>query len=316
MSRSCPKLSLVVPCFNEEQMIAETIVRLKRVLSGLIDKGEIQGDSAIYFIDDGSTDRTWEIISESGGGLVKGVRLSRNYGHQLALLAGLNHVSGNTDCAISIDADLQQDEAAIPLFIDKYKSGADIVFGVREDRKTDGIFKKWTALLFYKLMEYMGTPLIRNHADYRLTSDVALHVLGEYSEANVFLRGVFADMGLQRDYVTFSVKEREAGESKYTFRKMVSFALHGISSFSVAPLRIISLLGIVIFGASALMGLYILMRNLLVGDTVPGWASTTLPIYFIGGLQMLSIGVIGEYVGNIYTQTKARPRYIVRGILD
>ena len=225
-------------------------------------------------------------------------------------------MSEQVDCAISIDADLQQDEKAIPEFIKKFKSGADIVFGIREDRESDNFLKKITALVFYKIMERLGTPLIRNHADYRLTSRKSLEILRSYNESTVFLRGIFADMGLPRDFVTFSVKKRSLGVSKYTLKKMIAFAVHGISSFSVAPLRVISLMGFIIFSLSALMGFYILFRSLFIGDTVPGWASTTLPIYFLGGLQMLCLGVVGEYIGNIYMEAKSRPKYIISERLD
>lgn len=318
MSRSCPITAIVVPCFNEQEGLPRTLSVLTRLIAVLVEKGEIDPASFVFFVDDGSRDGTWRILEdankESSG--VKAIRLSRNFGHQQALLAGLLSVRGQVDCAISIDADLQQDVDMIPEFIAKYREGAEIVFGVREDRASDSWVKKWTALGFYRLMEALGTPLIKNHADYRLTSNIALDTLHEYRENNVFLRGIFADMGLPRDFVRFFVKEREAGRSKYTIGRMIVFALHGVSSFSVAPLRIISFLGFIIFSFSAVMGLYILYRNIVIGDTIPGWASTALPIYFLGGLQTLCIGILGEYIGNIYGEVKSRPKYIINQRLE
>ena len=303
-------LSIVVPCYNEAETLPQTIEKLLAVLADLTASSIVSDSSFIYFIDDGSQDNTWEIVKSyhEKNERIKGVRLSKNFGHQQALLAGLHAVSEQVDCAISIDADLQQDEKAIPEFIKKFKSGADIVFGIREDRESDNFLKK--------IMERLGTPLIRNHADYRLTSRKSLEILRSYNESTVFLRGIFADMGLPRDFVTFSVKKRSLGVSKYTLKKMIAFAVHGISSFSVAPLRVISLMGFIIFSLSALMGFYILFRSLFIGDTVPGWASTTLPIYFLGGLQMLCLGVVGEYIGNIYMEAKSRPKYIISERLD
>ena len=313
-----PILSIVVPCYNEADGIALTIEKLQAVLAELTGSAIVDENSFIFLVDDGSQDNTWELIKayHENNEKVRGIRLSRNFGHQQALLAGLHAVSEHVDCAISIDADLQQDEKVIPEFINKFKNGADIVFGIREDRDTDSLLKKMTALAFYKIMERLGTPLVRNHADYRLTSKKSLEVLKRYGESTVFLRGIFADMGLPSDLVMFSVKERTAGVSKYTLKKMIAFAVHGISSFSVAPLRIISFMGFIIFSLSALMGFYILFRSLIIGDTVPGWASTTLPIYFLGGLQMLCLGVAGEYIGNIYIEAKSRPKYIISERLD
>lgn len=318
MNRTCPILSIVVPCFNEAETLPDTIHKLCAVIGNLVENGSIDSSSFIYFIDDGSNDATWNLLIDAHKTLpnVKALRLSRNFGHQSALLAGLLDVKDKVDCAISIDADLQQDEAAIPEFIEKYVAGAEIVFGIRKDRSTDSYLKKWSALIFYRLMEYFGTPLIANHADYRLTSKEALNALSQYRENSIFLRGIFPDMGLDSDYVYFDVKDRAHGASKYNVKKMLAFAIHGIASFSVVPLRLITVLGFFIFSISALMGTYILFRGIIIGDTIPGWVSTTLPIYFLGGLQMLSIGVLGEYIGNIYAETKSRPKYVVKDRLN
>jgi glycosyltransferase involved in cell wall biosynthesis len=242
--------------------------------------------------------------------MVRGLKLSRNFGHQNALLAGLLKAKGQADCVISIDADLQQDEGAIPEFIDKYNEGFDIVFGVREDRRSDGVAKKATALVFYRLMNLMGVRIIRNHADYRLVSNRVLETLAGYGEVNLFLRGIFPSLGFRSAQVVHDVRERFAGESKYSMRKMLSFALDGITSFSVMPMRVVALVGVLIFFFSLGMSGYVLLAKLL-GGAVTGWASTVLPIYFIGGIQLISLGVIGEYVGKIYMEAKRRPRFIV-----
>ncbi len=318
MNRSTPALAIVVPCFNEEEALSSTILSTRHTLDTLISNGHVSKDSYILFVDDGSNDHTWDIIEKAHNDdpSISGLRLSRNYGHQNALMAGMLHARNNSDCCISIDADLQQDISKLEDFLLHYKSGSDIVFGIRHDRKSDGFFKKWTALGFYGLMTKLGTPLIRNHADYRLTSREALDALAQYGERNIFLRGIFADMGLKTSNVYFETKERTQGESKYTIRKMILFALHGITSFSIAPLRFITFLGIIIFTLSTIMGFYIMARSLIIGDTVPGWASTTLPIYFLGGLQTLCIGILGEYIGNIYMETKSRPRYLIQKVLE
>jgi len=307
-----PKLALIVPCYNEEEVLNETIKCFSDIMNELVANNTIHPSSFIYFIDDGSDDQTWAIIEQSSlhNSLVKGMKFSKNFGHQQALIAGMSELRGQVDCVISIDGDLQHDESKIPEFINKYQSGADIVFGVRNNRTTDTILKKLTAGCFYKLMNFMGVNIIEDHADYRLVSNKVLNSLSDFKEVNLFLRGIFTELGYQTDIVKFDVRPRYAGYSKYSFRKMLSFALNGITSFSVVPLRMITLLGFCIFIFSAFISGYILFETLVIKHTVPGWASTVLPIYFIGGVQLLSIGLVGEYIGKIYKETKARPRYI------
>jgi len=308
-----PLLALVVPCYNEEDILQQTRDRLVACLVEAAQSGIISAESYICFVDDGSTDATWTLIRSfcASSNRVRGIKLSRNFGHQLALLAGLLRVKDNCDCSVSIDADLQQDERVIPEFIDAYRKGADIVSGVRRDRATDGAVKRFTAEAFYRLMSMLGITIIRNHADYRLLSRRALIALAQFHESNIFLRGLVHYIGFNKATVYFDVKDRQAGESKYTFRKMLSFALTGITSFTVAPLRVIAVIGIVFTAVSVVMSGYVLVRRFFFSDVVPGWASTVLPIYLLGGIQLLAIGVIGEYVGRAYLETKSRPRYIV-----
>jgi len=307
------RLALVLPCYNEEEVLEETIAKLTEVLNNLISKNKISEKSYMVCVDDGSKDKTWNIINQLStlNIFVKGVKLSKNQGHQNALLAGMNYVADKCDCLISLDADLQQDENSIVDFVNKYLDGSEVVLGIRNDRGTDGLFKKLSALAFYKLMQSMGVDIIKNHADYRLLSNKANKALLEFKEVNLFLRGLVSLIGFKTDYVYFDVKDRFAGESKYTLSKMLSFAIDGITSFSIVPLRIISFLGFIIFLLSFIMGLYILEISLFTNNAVPGWASTVLPIYFIGGIQLLSIGIVGEYIGKIYNETKRRPRYFI-----
>lgn len=306
-------LVLILPCYNEEAVLNETIQRLNKVLDGLVSINKISTNSFMVFVDDGSKDKTWEIIESSSknNNYVKGLKLSKNQGHQNALLAGMEYVVDKCDCLISLDADLQQDENSIEEFVDKYLDSSEVVLGVRNDRQTDSFFKKMTALGFYKLMESMGVHVVKNHADYRLLSNRANRSLMQFEEVNLFLRGLVPLIGYRTDYVYFDVKDRFAGESKYTLSKMLGFAIDGITSFSVTPLRLISVAGFLVFVFSILMSLYVLGAWLLTDTAVPGWASTVLPIYFLGGVQILSIGIVGEYIGKIYKETKRRPRYFV-----
>ena len=308
-----PALSIVVPCYNEEEVLEETASRLMAVLNDLIQNNNISDESFILFIDDGSGDNTWELIETLARkyAKIKGIKLSKNRGHQNALLAGMEYVSDHCDCLISMDADLQQDENSIQDFVAKYQAGAEVVLGIRKDRRTDSVFKKLTALGFYKIMSSMGVDLVKNHADYRLVSNRVNKELMRYEEVNLFLRGLIPLVGFKTDYVYFDVKDRFAGESKYTLSKMLSFAVDGITSFSIAPLRFITVIGFFVFAFSFIMSIYILIMSIFTDDTVPGWASTLLPIYFIGGLQIFSIGVVGEYIGKIYKETKRRPRYFI-----
>lgn len=313
-----PRLAIVLPCFNESESITYTVNQLIGLINELTDEGLVSENSYLFFVDDGSTDESWAVIEKlnRNNKAIKGLKLSRNFGHQAALLAGLNTVAGDCDAAISIDADLQQDPLAIRDFVTEFRNGADVVLGVRKDRGTDGWFKKQTASGFYTLMGAMGVDTVPNHADYRLLSKRALEALALFPEPNIFLRAICLQLGFRISTVLFAVKERQYGQTKYSLKKMVRLALHGITSFSVMPLRIVAIIGFVLFLFSLGMGGYVLWQKLFVGDTVPGWASTALPIYFIGGVQLLCLGVVGEYVGQIYTTVKNRPRWISEHKLD
>jgi glycosyltransferase involved in cell wall biosynthesis len=311
-TRLCPKAAIIVPCFNETAVLPLTIRRLHESLTGLIRMSAIHSESFILFVDDGSADETWEIIAKAAASLrcVYGMKLSRNFGHQNALYAGLMHVRGHADCAITIDADLQQDEGSISEFVKLYCQGYDIVNGVRDDRQSDGLLKRVTAGLFYTTMRLLGVPLVRDQADFRLLSAKVLASLSEFHEVNLFLRGIIPTLGFKSAYVKHAVVPRQAGRSKYSAGRMVSFALTGITSFSIVPIRLIALCGVLLFIFSAFMSGYVLLAYFRL-KAVPGWASTVLPIYFIGGIQLLSISVIGEYIGKSYMEIKRRPRYII-----
>ncbi len=311
------KLMVVIPCYNEEEVLPETSRRLVSKMDGLVRNGLITQDSRVLLVNDGSRDRTWELITElhEQNPLFEGVKLSRNRGHQNALLAGLMTARDRCDIAISMDADLQDDMDAMDRFIEKYNEGCDIVYGVRSKREKDSVFKRETALLFYRLMRVMGADITFNHADYRLMSNRALNGLAQFSEVNLFLRGLAPLVGYQSDVVTYERSERFAGQSKYPFRKMLSFAIDGITSFSVKPLRLITGVGLVIFLISLLMLVYALI-SWISGNTVTGWTSTLASIWMIGGIQLLSLGVIGEYTGKIYNETKRRPRFIIERYLN
>ncbi len=313
-----PRIAIVLPCFNESASIDHAVTQLTALISELADEEIISKTSYIFFVDDGSTDESWAVIEEfnRNNKAIKGLKLSRNYGHQAALLAGLTTVTKDCDAAISIDADLQQDPLAIRDFVKEFKTGADVVLGVRKNRRTDSWIKKQTALGFYNLMGAMGVNTVPNHADYRLLSKRALEALALFPEPSIFLRAICLQLGFPISTVLFDVKERQYGQTKYSLKKMLRLALHGITSFSVAPLRIVAIIGFVLFLFSLGMGGYVAWRTLFVGDTVPGWASTALPIYFIGGVQLLCLGVVGEYVGQIYKTVKNRPRWICEHKLD
>jgi glycosyltransferase involved in cell wall biosynthesis len=307
-----PVLAIVSPCYNEAQVIKETATSLVSVLDNLVAKSKIDVKSFIYFVNDGSTDNTWELIEDlhRNNDRIKGLKLSRNFGHQNALLAGLMSIRDRSDCAISIDADLQDDVSAIEELIDRYHQGYEIVYAIRRQRTKDTVFKKYSALVFYKIIQLLGVKVIYNHADFRLVSNQVLNVLSSFKESNLFLRGLFPLIGFKSTSVYYDRGERFAGESKYPFKKMVSFALEGITSFSIVPLRIVTAFGFIIFLLSFCMSIYILYETFIRHNTIPGWASTVLPIYFIGGIQLLSIGLLGEYIGKIYKEVKSRPRYI------
>jgi len=305
-------LYIIVPCFNEEDVIIETSDKLKEKMTELTGNGLISKKSRILFVDDGSKDDTWQIISDlhRRNSIYIGLRLAYNAGHQNAVLAGLQKASEFCDITITIDADLQQDVSAIDKFLEKYFEGNQIVYGVRNSRKTDAFLKKSFALLFYNTMNSFGAKTIKNHADYRLMSKPAVLALMQFKEVNLFLRGLIPLIGFKSDVVYFDVYNRFAGTSKYTFRKMVSLALNGITSFSIRPIRLIALMGICMFLLSVLTSIYFLVA-FLQGLTVSGWASTIVSVWAIGGLQLFSIGVIGEYIGKTYLETKERPRFIV-----
>lgn len=307
------RLFCVIPCYNEEEVLHETASRLEAKIKSLVAAGKIAEDSRILFVNDGSRDKTWSIISElhEKSELFQGINLSRNMGHQNALLAGLMTAKDLCDAAISLDADLQDDINAIDEMVEKYLNGADVVYGVRSKRATDTFFKKFTAESFYKLMNGLGANTVYNHADYRLMSRRALQALSEFGEVNLFLRGIVPMVGFNSDVVYYERAERFAGESKYPLRKMLSFAMEGITSLSTKPIKMITGLGVSIFLVSIIVLIYSLVRH-FTGHTIPGWTTTVLSVWAIGGLIMISLGVIGEYIGKIYLETKNRPRFIIR----
>lgn len=310
------KLYLVIPCYNEEEVLPETAKRLKDKLSSLVKAGKIHPDSRIVFVNDGSCDKTWEIIQELHREdiVFSGINLSRNRGHQNALLAGLMTVKDHADMVISMDADLQDDINAVDAMVDKYLDGFDIVYGVRSSRAKDTFFKKATAEGFYKLMNVMGANTVFNHADYRLMSKRALDGLAEFGEVNLFLRGVVPMIGYPCDIVYYERGERFAGKSKYPFGKMLSFAIEGITSLSTKPIRMITGLGFFIFIVSIGMLIYSIVRHFM-GATIVGWTTLMVSVWAIGGLILLSLGVVGEYIGKIYLETKARPRFLIEQFL-
>lgn len=307
------RLFCVIPCYNEEEVLHETASRLKAKFEDLISRSMISEDSRVVFVNDGSKDATWRIISElhTKDPLFQGINLSKNMGHQNALLAGLMTVKEVCDAAISMDADLQDDINAIDAMVEKFNKGADVVYGVRSKRATDTFFKRFTAESFYKLINSMGGQTVYNHADYRLMSRRALLALSEFGEVNLFLRGIVPMVGFNTDVVYYERAERFAGESKYPLKKMLSFAMEGITSLSTKPIKMITSLGVFIFFVSIVVFIYSLVRY-FTGHTIPGWTTTVLSVWAIGGLIMISLGVIGEYVGKIYLETKNRPRFIIQ----
>jgi polyisoprenyl-phosphate glycosyltransferase len=311
VTSTAPRLSVVVPCYNEEEVLAETARRLGEALDRLIEARRIGEKSRVYFVDDGSVDRSWAIIEQlrQRSERFHGIKLSRNRGHQNALMAGLLTVPG--DVVISIDADLQDDVDAFDSMLAAHEQGADVVYGVRSARQTDTMFKRTSAWAYYRLLGWMGVQLMYDHADFRLLSRRAIEALRAYGESNLFLRALIPQLGFKTAAVSYQRSERIAGTSKYPLTRMVSLGLDGITSFSIRPLRIIFLLGLAISVLSFALGIWALVAALVFQVTVPGWASTVVPIYFVCGVQMLCLGVIGEYIGKIYLETKRRPRFMI-----
>lgn len=310
-------LYLVIPCYNEEQMLPITAEALMKKMDRLISDGKIASNSKVMFVDDGSKDKTWEIIQKlhTLNPMFTGLKLSRNKGHQNALLAGLMTAKSYADILVSMDADLQDDIDAIDGFLEKRAEGCDIVYGVRSSREKDTAFKRGTAQAYYKLLAKLGVEITYNHADYRLMSRRAVEALSEFKEVNLFLRGLVPMVGFKSDIVAYVRNERQAGESKYPLKKMISFAVEGITSLSVKPIRLITSLGLLVFLVSIILLIYFFVIWCM-GKTVAGWTTTVVSVWALGGLQLLAIGIIGEYIGKIYLETKARPNFIIETNLE
>ena len=311
-------LYIVVPCYKEQEVLPETSRRLREKMRQLMDEGKISRRSRVMFVNDGSSDNTWAIISvlhEKEPEMFSGVNLSRNRGHQNALLAGLLTAVNDADMIVSMDADLQDDINAVDEMVDDYHKGYDVVYGVRSKRETDTFFKRFTAEGFYKVMKALGVDIVFNHADYRLMSRRAVEGLAQFTEVNLFLRGIVPQIGYKWTTVTYERAERFAGESKYPLKKMIAFAADGITSFSVKPIRLVFSTGVVVFVVSLIMLIYALVAK-LAGHTSVGWTSLMGSIWLIGGIQLLGLGVVGEYIGKIYNETKRRPRFIIESVLN
>lgn len=310
------QLAIVVPCYNEEETLHESAARLLSIMAALEQKGKVSENSRIYFIDDGSKDNTWTGIENlvQGNNRITGIRLSRNRGHQNALIAGLFTAEG--DAIVTIDADLQDDINVMENMVDEYIKGKDIVYGVRKKRESDTAFKRFTAEGFYRFMGFMGVDLIYNHADYRLMSRRAIDALREFREVNIFLRGIVPLIGFESSTVYYNRAARLEGSTKYPLNKMLAFAIDGITSFSTVPLRLITLTGAIVFTFSLLISAWAFWVKFFTDRAIPGWASTVLPIYFIGGIQVICIGIIGEYLSKIYTEIKGRPKYFIDKIIS
>jgi polyisoprenyl-phosphate glycosyltransferase len=309
------KLGIIVPCYNEQEVLSETAERLLVLRQLLIKKGAIEDTSRICFVDDGSTDGTWDLIEELANRKVgiSGIKLSKNRGHQNALIAGLFTMDG--DALVSIDADLQDDINVIEKMVAEFRNGVDIVYGVRKRRETDSFFKRISAELFYKFLSLLGAESINNHADYRLMSRRAIENLKGFREVNLYLRGIIPLLGFRSSVVHYDRLERFAGTSKYPLKKMIALALDGVTSFSVSPLRFIMFIGFTVFLGTVIVMIWIMWTRFFSDSAVPGWASTVLPMFFLGGVQILCIGVIGEYLGKIYGEVKGRPRYIIEKVI-
>jgi polyisoprenyl-phosphate glycosyltransferase len=309
------QLGIVVPCFNEEQVLAETAKRLLLCLNAMQSSGLISEDSSIHFVDDGSKDGTWKLVEflTASDRRVHGIKMSRNRGHQNALLAGLFTI--HADAVVTVDADLQDDVAVIEDMVRAHLGGADIVYGVRKSRSADSVFKRTSASFYYTLLRSLGVDIVNNHADYRLLSRRAVNALREFSEVNLFLRGVIPLLGYPSATISYDRSRRFAGVSKYPLKRMIGFALDGITSFSITPLRLITAMGFLVSVFSFLMVVWVLYGVIVLNSVVPGWASTVIPVYFIGGVQLISVGILGEYVGKIYLEVKRRPRYFVEQVI-
>lgn len=305
-----PTVYLVIPCYNEEEVLPETVKRLTVKMNSMREAGRADEQSRVLLVDDGSRDKTWEMISQfsAENELISGIKLAHNRGHQNALLAGLMTAREYCDCAISLDADLQDDIEVLDQFVDRFTEGCDVVYGVRNKRVTDSFFKRASAQGFYKFMQLLGVDIVYNHADYRLMSRRALDALSEYKETNLFLRGIVPLIGYRSDYVYYDRNERFAGESKYPLKKMLSFAIDGITSFSVKPLKMISNFGIIV-SILSVIGLIYALVSYFTGNAVAGWTAIVSSIWLLGGIQLLCIGVLGGYIGKVYSEVKARPRY-------
>lgn len=310
-----PTLYIAVPCYNEAEALPMTMEQLLLVLTDLISKNLISKNSRLLFVDDGSKDNTWNIIqsAHNSNPYILGLKLSNNVGHQRALLSGLMYAKEHSDCVISMDADLQDDIWAVRDFILKYNQGYEVVYGVRNNRDKDSWFKRWSAESFYKFMKKLGVPLVFNHADYRLLSHRVLNHLEKFQESNLFLRGIIPIVGFKSTTVKYERKERVAGNSKYPLKKMLSFAWDGLTSFSIRPIRLVSIIGFISLFISTLVGIYALLSKIFY-DTILGWTSIMISIWFIGSIQLLALGVIGEYIGKIYNEVKRRPLYIIEEV--
>jgi polyisoprenyl-phosphate glycosyltransferase len=309
-----PVLSIVIPCYNESAGLAMSIETLMSKLKDLREKSLIHDDSYMLLVDDGSKDATWRIMEQSAGKYVKALKLSNNVGHQKALIAGLHYVTGKCDCSVSIDADLQDDLDALDAMLISYCNGSHVVYGARNNRDVDSPFKKKTAQLFYRIQKWMGIDIVYNHADFRLASNKVLAELRKYEETHLFLRGIFPVIGFKHDVVYYERKDRQKGKTQYSFQKMVRLAIDGITSFSGFPLKLITVIGFTVSMGCILAILWVLFV-MATGRNIPGWSSITLPMYFLGGIQLLALGIIGEYVNKIFQETKKRPLYHIEEII-
>ncbi|MBU7461070.1 MULTISPECIES: glycosyltransferase family 2 protein [Lactiplantibacillus] len=307
-----PRLTIIVPCYNEEAVLPKSAHVLAEILMGLIQHKQVNSESKLLFVDDGSQDATWALVKELETQLpvVTGIKFSRNFGHQNALMAGMKTACPTSDMMITIDADLQDDPQVIPEMVARFHAGSDVVLGVRNDRSSDSHFKRWTAERFYGLMNRIGVQLVPDHADFRLLSQRAVRALLSYQETNLFLRGIVPQLGFPTTKLYYRRRPRFAGVSKYPLRKMLSFAFDGITSFSIAPIKVILMLGVLISGGSLLMMVYAVIQGLL-GTAISGWSSLMTSLWFLGGMQLIGISVVGEYVGKIFAEVKHRPRYII-----